>query len=242
MCDIKPQEMIGKNYPNCRNLFVLDKGPSSDFIGDEDAHWKQVDGKEHDHTEESSNGAASKDDAIAVANMDIIAQMQVDFDILQKYNLVDYSWLVMMAEPKVEIADPNLFGPLAIKRNSGHFVFVGVIDPFVTYTTKRVMESVLKSVRVLMPNVAEIQSPHGSFRFPNKMLQHHKFHEYAQKQFLLGVIYFACVDAQFAMGIWHKTYSSRGTHPLECGTGYPRHIPDGGKFNGMVGEKIELFQ
>ena len=56
----------------------------------------------------------------------------MDLDILNKYELVDYSWLVFMARPRMKIENPEDYSPIATKLDSGHFVFAGIIDPFVT--------------------------------------------------------------------------------------------------------------
>ena len=189
MCDIKPQEMIGENYPNCRSIFG-EQGPWSPFI-----------------TSPSSQHALADEDRAeaTIANMRQFVSIKTDLDILHKYGLVDYSWLVFMARPRIEIENPKVYGPIATKQDSGHFVFLGIIDPFVTYGLHRHIESVLKSFRAWTSmSEADIRD-NGEFSIRSPApFQVHKFFEYAQKQFVLASVFFCCVDAQVAMDIWHR--------------------------------------
>ena len=226
ICDIKPQEMIGENYPNCRSLFG-EMGPWAPFV-----------------TSHSEGKHALGDEDHTQINMKKLVSMKTDLDLLYKYELVDYSWLVFMARPRIEIENPNVYAPIATKLESGHFVFLGIIDPFVTYGLHRHIESVLKSFRAWTSiSEADIQD-NGEFsiRSPSPF-QFHKFFEYAQKQFVLASVFFICVDARIAMDFWHNNIVRSLMHtPRHCGSGYPTHFPRTGDFHEEVGEKVEMFQ
>ena len=95
ICDIKPQEMIGENYPNCRSLFG-EMGPWAPFV-----------------TSHSEGKHALGDEDHTQINMKKLVSMKTDLDLLYKYELVDYSWLVFMARPRIEIENPNVYAPVS---------------------------------------------------------------------------------------------------------------------------------
>lgn len=224
MCDIKPQEMIGENYPNCRSLFSK-LGPWAPFLT-----------ADSDETIEEESG-----DREATASMKKLISIKVDLDILNKYELVDYSWLVFMARPRMKIENPEDYSPIATKLDSGHFVFAGIIDPFVTFDVHRRVESVLKSFRAWTSSSDAQIHESGDFRIRSASpFQVHKFSEYAQKQFMLAAIYFCCVDAETSFNVWHRSVVT-GTL-RHCGTGYPTTFPAIGDFSGAVGDTVHLFQ
>eukprot|EP00940_MAST-03C_sp_MAST-3C-sp2_P001281 g1281.t1 len=242
-CDIKPQEMVGSVRASenggalacqlCASVFedgpariaVEDKLLTPPFRSTRTATWESVESSDAHESEES-------DRRVPHLSRKNVLSIMTDLKTLGTHGIVDYSWLLLVAEPKDRTISTSLeasLAPIAVLE-SGHFVFVGVIDYLQPHTGARKLESLVKSMRAWGGSVnAKIHDNDFQLRSASEM-QAFKFFEYAQKQFLLASLYFACIDDVEALkAMWHLSHlpaRSVEEAPRVCGRQFPLPILD----------------
>ena len=236
-CDVKPQEMVGWGmtqtddgseqrdgqfgYDACTTL--LSEGISGlSFEG-----------------AEPTKGVAPSNAFVSSASSSLKI-MLADLLTLDHYDIVDFSWLLIVVPPRSEMValQAETFAPLAVLPDSGYFVFLGIIDALQRLTLSRRAESVVKSLRVLSANLRPSYDAEGHvFNVKSaKEMQWAKFFEYPQKQFLLGSIYFLCVDPADALEAWHyskhpgSSDHSHGDGTQRCNRKFPTPVVRKGEY------------
>lgn len=233
MCDIKPQEMIGSvrepsdggrlAYHLCRSIFA--EGPAQIPVEmlvrrTRTTTWTSVDSVDGDAPEPMPR--------LTSAN---VQSIKIDLKrVLDKHHIVDYSWLFLIARPRNEEMIERLtssLSPVAILE-SGHFVFVGLIDYLQPHTTRRKLESLVKSFRAISASDRPAINRNGFQVRAAAKMQAFKFNEYAQKQFLIASLYFACFDADVSARLWWEDITTAEFTGITrvCGSRYPIPITE----------------